>query len=75
LKKAECEQAIRRLCHEWAKVLGIVPSSELQLSFSQFKSWLRENGYSHYLDFRSVMGPEADAEMWFDQELKQAWRN
>jgi hypothetical protein len=47
----------------------------LQPSFIDFKSWLRENGYSHYLNFRSVMGPEEDAERWFDQEFGQMWRN
>jgi hypothetical protein len=27
-----------------------------------------------YLDFRSTAGADYDAEMWFDQELKQTWR-
>lgn len=75
MKRAECEKAIRSLVHEWAKARGIpIPPVE-QPSFSDFKSWLNQNGYSHYLNFRSVMGPEEDAERWFDQELRQTWRN
>ena len=74
-KKADCEQAIRYLCHEWGRVRGIPSRPVLQPSFIDFKSWLRENGYSHYLNFRSVMGAEEDAERWFDQEFGQMWRN
>lgn len=43
-------------------------------SFSDFKAWLHEEGYSYLLDFRSVMGADEDAEQWFDQELGQTWR-
>lgn len=43
-------------------------------SFSSFKDWLSANGYSHYLNFRSVAGADYDAEMWFDDELGQNWR-
>jgi hypothetical protein len=75
MKKDESEKAIRHLCHEWGQLRGIEPGSVKQPSFSDFKSWLREKGYSHYLNFRSVMGPEEDAERWFDQEFKQTWRN
>jgi hypothetical protein len=75
MKKDKCEKAIRHLCHEWGRLRGIEPASKTQPSFSDFKSWLRDNGYSNYLNFRSVMGPEEDAERWFDQEFKQTWRN
>lgn len=72
MKKSECEVAIRRLCHEWA---GVRSASELEHpSFSDFKSWLRENRNGHYLEFRSVAGPDYDAEMWFDHEFKQKWQ-
>lgn len=43
-------------------------------SFSDFKVWLTENGHSQYLDFRSTVGADYDAEVWFDDELKQNWR-
>ena len=75
MQKDECEKAIRQLCHEWAKVRGISSAPVDQPSFSDFKSWLNEKGYSHYLNFRSVTGPMYDAESWFDQEFKQTWRN
>ncbi len=74
-KKAECEQAIRYLCTEWAKERGIPHRPDFQPSFSEFTSWLNQKGYGHYLNFRSVAGPLYDAEMWFDQEFGQTWRN
>ncbi|MBR0734994.1 hypothetical protein JQ636_38575 [Bradyrhizobium japonicum] len=43
-------------------------------SFSAFKSWLFKNDYAHYLNFRSRMGADYDAEMWFDGEFGQNWR-
>jgi hypothetical protein len=75
MKKEDCEKAIRYLCHEWAKARGIPDPPIDQPSFSDFKAWLVEKGYSYYLNFRSVMGADYDAEMWFDQEFKQTWRN
>jgi hypothetical protein len=75
MKRSEAEKAIRRLVHDWAETIGIEPGSAKQPSFLAFKSWLRDRGYSHYLDFRSTAGADYDAELWFDQELKQTWRN
>lgn len=75
MKKSECEQAIRSLCHEWGHLNSIPSRPDFQPSFSQFTSWLQERGYGGYLHFRSVVGPEYDAEMWFDQEFHQTWRN
>jgi hypothetical protein len=72
--KAECEKAIRHLCHEWAKELGIHVSPENDPGFSKFRIWLEEKGFGSYLKFRSVAGALYDAEMWFDQEMKQTWR-
>jgi len=74
-KKSDCETAIRSLCHEWGRVRGIPSRPDFQPSFSDFKSWLGQNGYSHYLNFCSVAGPNFDTEMWFDQEFGQTWRN
>jgi len=74
-RKSECETAIRSLCHEWARLQGIPSRPDFQPSFGQFTSWLRERGYGHYLRCRSVAGPEYDAEIWFDQEFHQIWRN
>ena len=74
MTKAEAETAIRELSRAWAAGNGIkLPSANL-VSFSEFKSWLSANGYSHYLRFRSTMGADYDAELWFDEEMKQAWR-
>ncbi|MDP1628358.1 hypothetical protein [Parvibaculum sp.] len=74
-KKADCEKAIRSLCHEWAKETGFQISSGVQPHFSDFKTWLRSNGHARYLNFRSTIGASDNAEIWFDEELKQTWRN
>lgn len=71
--KAECEDAIRVLIHDWAKERGLNIGID-HASFSDFESWLRAKGYSHYLNFRSVRGAREDAESWFDEEMKQPWR-
>lgn len=73
--KTECERAIRSLVHEWAKTQRISPGTAEIPSFSDFRSWVDAQGYSHYLHFRSVAGSSYDTEQWFDQELKQTWRN
>ncbi|MCP1470988.1 hypothetical protein J3E64_002685 [Sphingobium sp. OAS761] len=74
-RKADAEKAIRYLVSQWARKNGIAVGSVDMPSFYDFRSWLGREGYSHYLDFRSVMGPLEDAERWFDEELKQTWRN
>jgi hypothetical protein len=69
MKKSECEKNIRLLCQEWAR--GFSAAQSDHPSFLAFKAWLKKNGYEHHLNFRSVMGADHDAEMWFDEELKQ----
>lgn len=68
--KAECEKAIRYLCHQWRKAANLEGVPEPQLSFSTFYSWLRQN-YASYLAFRTTTSVEYDAEMWFDDEFNQ----
>jgi hypothetical protein len=72
MTKAEAEQAIRHCCNLWAKTQS--PAQLEHPNFSTFKSWLRDNGYGHYLKFRCRIGAEEQAELWFDQEFKQMWR-
>jgi hypothetical protein len=74
MKKSEAERVLRPLI-EWAREVGFDPASGEQPSFSSFKDWLEARRLSGYLKFRSTMGPLEDAERWFDQELKQTWRN
>jgi hypothetical protein len=74
-KKSDCEPAIRYLCTEWAKESGIPLKPDVQPSFSEVTSWLGQKGCADYLNFRSVMGPLSDAEMWFAREFGQTWRN
>ncbi len=75
MKKVEAETAIRHLCGLWGRERGINPGSAIQPSFSDFCSWLDIGGFGHYLHFRSVRGARADAELWFDEEFRQTWRN
>ena len=75
MKKAECEKAIRALVHTWARQTGGQPGQPEMPSFSAFRCWMEDSGYGGYFAFQSEMGPYDDAERWFDQELKQAWRN
>jgi hypothetical protein len=75
VKKAKAEKALRYLVTQWANETGFDPATGKQPSFSDFKEWLEANRHCGYLNFRSTMGPLEDAERWFDQELKQTWRN
>jgi hypothetical protein len=72
MKVDEAESAIRSLAHQWHQDLPEHRKS--QPSFESFTRWLFENGYGHYLDFRSTMGANYDAERWFDSALGQNWR-
>jgi hypothetical protein len=75
LAVANCKDSQIASHYALAKARGLrIPPVE-QPSFSDFKSWLDENDYALYLDFRSVAGPDEDAEQWFDQEIKQTWRS
>jgi hypothetical protein len=58
MRMAECEQAVRHLCHVWASECGIPSEPKEQPSWTQFKLWLQNNHYSHYLNFRSTTSAE-----------------
>ncbi|MDO7842628.1 hypothetical protein Q5H94_09835 [Sphingomonas sp. CA1-15] len=73
--KPESEKAIRHLVRQWANASGVLPGQSKMPSFDDFVLWLRQRGGSKYLEFRSVMGALEDAELWFDEELRQTWRN
>ena len=72
--KAEAETAIRRLCREWANETGALAKPDAHPSYSDFTSWLHAKGFGYLLQFRSRMGAREDVERWFDQELRQTWR-
>ncbi|MBT1517529.1 hypothetical protein KIP88_45450 [Bradyrhizobium sp. SRL28] len=71
-EKSECEQAIRSLARDRLDTLP--EGARENPSWSAFKTWLGEKHYSHYLNFRSVAGPDYDAKTWFDDALAQNWR-
>ena len=74
MKKAEAERNHRVLIHEWASEVGFSPESGAQPCFLAYKDWAR-NKSNELFSFRSAAGADYDVEMWFDEELKQTWRN
>lgn len=72
MKKKECEDTIRHLCHVWRSESGNDSTPEAKLSFEQFYSWLREK-HSAYLTFRTTTSVRFDVEMWFDQVFRITW--
>jgi hypothetical protein len=77
LTKPEAENAIRDFATKWFRQThsGVADPSTVMPSFADFVSWILYQGYGDCLQFRSVAGPLEDAERWFDEELKQTWRN
>lgn len=75
MKKSEAEPAIRHLIGKWLSEHGAEQAQQASgPRFSDFETWLNLNGYSRYLDFRSTMGSQYDAELWFDEETGQLWK-
>jgi hypothetical protein len=74
MKKLECEGVIRALCHDWRRERGIPMPPTTIPSFSDFYRWVEER-CPQSLQFRSVGGSRDAVERWFDDELKQNWRN
>jgi hypothetical protein len=72
MKKAECEKAIRRLCHIWANEQGL-PLNPEDPDFGSFYGWLRSRA-PEYLEFRTTMSVRDTVEHWFAQEFRQTWR-
>ena len=62
VKKSDCEQPIKSLAIQWRATLN--GADYEHPSFYAFKDWLRRNGYGGYLDFRSLVGADHDAELW-----------
>ena len=74
MKKKDAEREIRALINMWRQQGPQREIANGQLHCSDFISWLRANSPGH-LKFRSVMRVDYLIEMWFDQELRQTWRN
>lgn len=68
--KDECETALRHLFDVWRKETAKDAVAPNALSFTAFYYWVADH-YPRYLAFRSVRGPREDAELWFDQEVRQ----
>ena len=74
MKKQEAERLIRSVVHDWANETGFNPTSGTMPSFLSFQHWLKQH-FPSASAFRSSTSPERDVEQWFDEELKQNWRN
>ena len=70
--KPDAERLVRTLCRDWPS--GQPLSVREHPRFLSFKAWLNER-HPEALGFRSLAGPNYDAERWFDDELGQSWRN
>ncbi len=71
MRKADCEQPIKSLAIDWRTTL--TGAQYEHPSFYAFKDWLKLKGYDGYLNFRSPVGADYIAELWFDQALGQTW--
>jgi hypothetical protein len=69
--KPEAEKTIRHLCHVWRGASGNDRTPEADLSFTSFWIWCRDE-YPDATNFRATGGPRYIAELWFDQEFRQA---
>lgn len=74
MSKPESEKAIRSLCTTWYGTLT-AEEDKSDPSYSAFKQWAFDNNHSDLWKFRSRMPVDDVVEMWFDQKLKQTWRN
>jgi hypothetical protein len=75
-KKAEAENAIRRLALEWMSETGYEQKPGHYPSFGAFTTWLEAKHYSGYLKFRSRgASPRFEAEGWFEAEIRDYWRS
>jgi hypothetical protein len=72
--KPQCETAIGQMFNQWRLEPAQQDIAEVDLSYSKFRAWADQKGYSSYFKFRSVMGPEEDAERWFAQRFRQTWK-
>lgn len=74
MKKSEAEPAIRQMMGKWRSEVPQCDKPVQDLSYSDFRRWADANHYGSYFTFRSTMGPEYDAEMWFAREFQQSWK-
>jgi hypothetical protein len=74
MRKEEAKVAFEQMFDNWEKELGTCITAEHDPSFSDFCSWAERNHFSHYFNFRSIMGARDDVENWFNNRFEQRWR-
>jgi hypothetical protein len=76
MKNAEVRSALPTLIDRWAEATKqpMPPDGKFHYSFVGFWTWL-QNNHSSYTKFRAEPNARYVMEMWFDDHMKQAWRN
>jgi hypothetical protein len=74
MTKRQAEKDLPHLFDKWRDEAKLAAEDLEHPSYSDFKRWAQENGYSRYWDFRSVAGADYDIEAWFDEHFAQMWR-
>jgi hypothetical protein len=75
-RKIDAHAALLQLFLQWqAQKWPVDEAADVDVGWSEFKQWLAERHFSHYLDFRSSPGgADQEAEAWFDEHFKQMRR-
>ena len=71
MKKDDAKRAFRQMFSDWAAETDQPMTPEAHPSYSAFRAWTSDKGYSQYFDFRSETRPDEDVEQWFDEYFKQ----
>jgi hypothetical protein len=76
MKNAEAKSALPTLIDGWAEATSqpMPPDGTFHYGFGDFWTWL-QNNHPSYTKFKATPNARWVMEMWFDKEMKQAWRN
>lgn len=75
MKRKEAEDGIRHLALKWMHETNYQPKPGWYPSFSDFKTWLEVKHHGVYLRFRSQTNSDAEAEGWFESEIRDYWKS
>ncbi|WP_306132988.1 hypothetical protein [Roseivivax marinus] len=67
---ADCEIAIRNLCHRWRDHLERENLPSERPSFQAFLRWFEDEGYGRHIKYLETVGEIEAAEAWFEEELR-----
>lgn len=75
MTRKEAEDGIRHLALKWMHETDFRAEPKNYPSFLAFKRWLDDNHHGLHLRFRSQISAEAEAEGWFESEIRNYWRS